>query len=73
MKRETFPRKFLSIFTGVDFPEKIATIAVGGYSKVGYRNDRSATIYRMAFHHERSRGEEVKHSNDCFPVRAIAL
>jgi hypothetical protein len=73
IKRETFIRKFLSIFTRVEFPEKVATIAMGGYSKVGYRNDRSVSICRMAFHRERSRGEEAKHSNDCFTVRTVTL
>jgi hypothetical protein len=73
IKREIFSRKFLSLFTRAEFPEKVATIAVGGYSKVGYRKDRSVSISRMAFHHERSRGEEAKHLNDCFTVRAVAL
>jgi hypothetical protein len=48
MKRETVPMKFLSRFTPIDLPEigaeAAATIAVGVFSEVGYRNDRSIAI-----------------------------
>jgi hypothetical protein len=66
MKREAFRRKFLPR------RRRGCDLSPGAFSKVGDRNDRSISENLIAFHHERSRGEEAKHSSESFTVREIA-
>jgi hypothetical protein len=75
MKRETFPAEFLSRFTPTEIPETAAepllNIAQESANNAGYWHDTVLSMNAMTTHPEGPFGEEAKHSNDCFAVRAV--